>query len=835
MSSSLLPESLDDLRERYNSALAPLLQPTAVTPQRKLPGHTFVNSSTAAQLDADLMSTEGYTLDQLMELAGLSCAEAICKMYPREAFPEVCVLCGPGNNGGDGLVCARHLTQFDYRVTVVYPPHAKQDKYMHLITQCKANQITVVENFYDSLQARVDLVVDAIFGFSFNGDKPIKEPYATMIQQMISLQNHVPVVAIDVPSGWRVDDTTLRVNPFPGEPHKLATPTYTALLAQLSYMPDMLISLSVPKLCASLFLGRFHMLGGRFIPKRIAFKYRLRLPSYVKAEQSVLIDAPQHHEIMARRGRQLNRPYAGQPPASQDPLPVYFSYRSQWPVDKLLEPYLEPSNALLTYERPLPHPVRNLGLRTPAFVAAVNSAAAGEPLPEDHEQPHAYSATPGLNAPGYDPTPSFEAYQDVTDVTEQDEGKDPPNTKQSGWSGWDAVSNPGGSGPHTTASAGAGRSHARANQVSSDRPESIYSHVFTDDAYDQDPEAQEFTDIAQVPEVVASMAKQDSQTPHSSANEGSGYVEVSVSSLRRPLRNLSTTTSQASPPAQQLPKQLFTTRATEASVTSSGPQLSVADTQSSQPASKSGPPDPTILKSLFSTPAAAEQAQPPENPGGAINKSSSELALPDWLDTQATIIPAPASPIPSLTTTSVQHQHSAPSVAAPTVGQPHPPLPSSKSVQSEQGASQPSPSSGGADYASLSYAGAARPSTTSTMYPEGITSQPFYHPDADRNVARNRLLEAGGVGHYLFRPCSSTAAGEENKFVLCYLTPNERAGEGSSSSLVLVNVFIWAWRDGFTRDADRTKCTLYTSIPDVVSVCMRNHVKDIQLSPVNRR
>jgi NAD(P)H-hydrate epimerase len=49
-----------------------------------------------------------------MELAGFSCAVAIAKCYPLSTLSNgnVLVCCGPGNNGGDGLVCARHLKMF---------------------------------------------------------------------------------------------------------------------------------------------------------------------------------------------------------------------------------------------------------------------------------------------------------------------------------------------------------------------------------------------------------------------------------------------------------------------------------------------------------------------------------------------------------------------------------------------------------------------------------------------------------------------------------------------------------------------------------------------------
>ena len=68
---------------------------------------------------------------------------------------------------------------------------------------------------------------------------------------------------MDTPSGWHVEDG-------PTGPVKLA--------------PDVLVSLTAPKKCASHFAGR-HYVGGRFVPPRVAEKYGLELPPYPGASQ----------------------------------------------------------------------------------------------------------------------------------------------------------------------------------------------------------------------------------------------------------------------------------------------------------------------------------------------------------------------------------------------------------------------------------------------------------------------------------------------------------------------------------------------------------------------
>ena len=66
----------------------------------------------------------GFSIEQLMELAGLSVASAVQEVYQQRRSDDadanrVLIVCGPGNNGGDGLVAARHLHHFGFNVEVM--------------------------------------------------------------------------------------------------------------------------------------------------------------------------------------------------------------------------------------------------------------------------------------------------------------------------------------------------------------------------------------------------------------------------------------------------------------------------------------------------------------------------------------------------------------------------------------------------------------------------------------------------------------------------------------------------------------------------------------------
>eukprot|EP01104_Vermistella_antarctica_P020592 TRINITY_DN8871_c0_g1_i1.p1 TRINITY_DN8871_c0_g1~~TRINITY_DN8871_c0_g1_i1.p1 ORF type:complete len:304 (+),score=23.99 TRINITY_DN8871_c0_g1_i1:187-1098(+) len=233
----------------------------------------YLGQQEAQQIDVELMSKQGFSIDQLMELAGLSCACSIATAYAEGDHARLLVVVGPGNNGGDGLVAARHLHHFGRQVDVYYPKRTNKQLYKNLMIQCENLGIRFLEDMPSCVEidAGYDVVVDAIFGFGFKASGPLRAPFDTAITTMCALR--VPIASIDVPSGWDVEK-----GPAPPE-----AGTSDSQFIQ----PDLLVSLTAPKQCASAFRGRHHFLGGRFVPPEISRKYELNLPPYEGVSQCV--------------------------------------------------------------------------------------------------------------------------------------------------------------------------------------------------------------------------------------------------------------------------------------------------------------------------------------------------------------------------------------------------------------------------------------------------------------------------------------------------------------------------------------------------------------------
>jgi hydroxyethylthiazole kinase-like uncharacterized protein yjeF len=200
---------------------------------------SYLDAKTSKEIDEKLMTSPGFSIDQLMELAGLSVASAVkdfSNNLSEEKRKKVLIMCGPGNNGGDGLVAARHLFHFGFEPTIVYPKPGKSTLFVNLVAQCNDLGIPILSTCPHSLE-NYDIVVDAIFGFSFKG--PAKPPFGDLIYQLG--RSPIPVISVDLPSGWHVEQ---------GDIH------------ETHFTPAAVISLTAPKKCVETYSG-IHYLGGR--------------------------------------------------------------------------------------------------------------------------------------------------------------------------------------------------------------------------------------------------------------------------------------------------------------------------------------------------------------------------------------------------------------------------------------------------------------------------------------------------------------------------------------------------------------------------------------------
>ncbi|KAB1260691.1 NADH-hydrate epimerase [Camelus dromedarius] len=242
----------------------------------------YLSQEEAQAVDQELFNEYQFSVDQLMELAGLSCATAIAKAYPPTSLsrspPTVLVICGPGNNGGDGLVCARHLKLFGYQPTIYYPKRPNKPLFTALVTQCQKMDIPFLGEMPPEpmlIDELYELVVDAIFGFSFKGD--VREPFHSILSVLHGLT--VPIASIDIPSGAGSKEVG-----GIGALSCLEVGWDVEKGNSGGIQPDLLISLTAPKKSATQFTGRYHYLGGRFVPPALEKKYQLNLPPYPDTE-----------------------------------------------------------------------------------------------------------------------------------------------------------------------------------------------------------------------------------------------------------------------------------------------------------------------------------------------------------------------------------------------------------------------------------------------------------------------------------------------------------------------------------------------------------------------
>src|ERR1700687_2801688 len=168
--------------------------------------------------EADRLTTERYGIPgtELMENAGTAISEFLREKFPDITSRKILVLCGKGNNGGDGLVVARLLKDFGSPAVVFLfanPGSVEGEAAANLKRwQRGLGELYVVTSEAEWQSARValaeaDLIVDALLGTGLRG--PVEGLLVAVIENLnearAKRRGKTVVVAVDMPSGLASD------------------------------------------------------------------------------------------------------------------------------------------------------------------------------------------------------------------------------------------------------------------------------------------------------------------------------------------------------------------------------------------------------------------------------------------------------------------------------------------------------------------------------------------------------------------------------------------------------------------------------------------------------
>ena len=171
----------------------------------------FVVTNAQMKLAEQNCDRDGISYIRMMENAGIACAEEIIKLAPKGCY--ISILCGNGNNGGDGFVISKVLASHGISSAIILvngepktdcATHHFQRLYGAKIMDWNAHREACCDQI-----VRSDVVVDCIYGTGFHGTLPQNAA------DIIRFANNCPIrIAVDVPSGINSDTGEMDENYF---------------------------------------------------------------------------------------------------------------------------------------------------------------------------------------------------------------------------------------------------------------------------------------------------------------------------------------------------------------------------------------------------------------------------------------------------------------------------------------------------------------------------------------------------------------------------------------------------------------------------------------------
>jgi hydroxyethylthiazole kinase-like uncharacterized protein yjeF len=183
--------------------------------------------TTAQMREIDRLTTEKFGIPslQLMENAGQAVVDWVRDFFGKTTGDNVLVVCGPGNNGGDGAAIARILADDGMRVTAVLTKKladTKGDARTNLadlkaMSERPGGSLSFFEcpdeSNWDDFErlhddSEPDLIVDALFGTGLT--RPLTGVFASAVEYINDRDSlHTTVVSVDIPSGLNSDDNSV--------------------------------------------------------------------------------------------------------------------------------------------------------------------------------------------------------------------------------------------------------------------------------------------------------------------------------------------------------------------------------------------------------------------------------------------------------------------------------------------------------------------------------------------------------------------------------------------------------------------------------------------------
>jgi NAD(P)H-hydrate epimerase len=170
-----------------------------------------VTAAEMKQLEAEAEKI-GIASSQLMENAGLAVACETRRVLSGVAGKKILALVGPGNNGGDGEVAARHLCEWGGEVTLsLCSQRPEGDINLKLAEEQGAARLEISDDVsmaqLEHCLASADVVIDAFFGTGQS--RPIEGLFQQVLFKLAEAKNARPslkIIAVDLPSGLNSDN-----------------------------------------------------------------------------------------------------------------------------------------------------------------------------------------------------------------------------------------------------------------------------------------------------------------------------------------------------------------------------------------------------------------------------------------------------------------------------------------------------------------------------------------------------------------------------------------------------------------------------------------------------